>query len=70
MVEHFRSAIRREKRRDYLVDRLILNPIRAVALWFAGILAAMHHGRVNAYLAYALLALLVVWSAMAFLQIS
>jgi hydrogenase-4 component B len=70
VVEHFRSAIRREKRRDYLVDRLILNPIRAAALWFAGILAAMHHGRVNAYLAYALLALLVVWSAMAFLQIS
>jgi hydrogenase-4 component B len=58
--EHFRTAIRREKRRDYLGDKVILRPVKSAALWIANKLAAMHHGRVNAYACYVLLALLVV----------
>jgi hydrogenase-4 component B len=61
VAAHFRTAIRREKRREYPSDRLLLDPIRSAALWLAGRLAAMHHGRINAYVAYALLALLIVW---------
>jgi hydrogenase-4 component B len=60
VAEHFRTAIRREKRRDYLGDKLVLFPVKMVALWVARRLAAMHHGRINAYAAYVLLALLVV----------
>ena len=59
VAEHFRAAIRREKERIHPVDRLVLYPIKSAALWFAGLLAKMHHGRFNAYAAYALLALLV-----------
>jgi hydrogenase-4 component B len=58
--EHFRTAIRREKRRDYLGDKVILLPVKSAALWFARRLAAMHHGRVNAYACYVLMALLAV----------
>jgi len=57
VAKHFRTAIRREKERPYLVDRLV-QPVRSAALWFAHGLAAMHHGRINAYAAYVLLALL------------
>ena len=60
VAEHFRTAIRREKARVYLVDRLVLHPIKSAALWFARGLAVMHHGRINAYAAYVLLALLLV----------
>jgi hydrogenase-4 component B len=60
VAEHFRTAIRREKRRVYLVDKVVLQPVKSAALWFADRLAAMHHGRINAYAAYVLLALLVV----------
>ena len=60
VAEHFRTAIRREKRRVYLVDKVVLQPVKAATLWFASGLAAMHHGRINAYAAYVLLALLVV----------
>jgi hydrogenase-4 component B len=60
VAEHFRTAIRREKRRVYLVDKVVLQPVKAATLWFANGLAAMHHGRINAYAAYVLLALLAV----------
>ncbi len=60
VAQHFRTAIRREKRRVHLVDKLVFQPVKSATLWFAGGLAAMHHGRINAYAAYALLALLVV----------
>jgi hydrogenase-4 component B len=56
--EHFRTGIRREKRRDYLGDKVILFPVKTAAFWLARKLAAMHHGRVNAYACYVLLALL------------
>jgi hydrogenase-4 component B len=58
VAEHFRTAIRREKARVHLVDKLALLPVRTAALWFARSLAAMHHGRINAYAAYVLLAAL------------
>jgi hydrogenase-4 component B len=60
VAQHFRAAIRREKRRVYLVDKLVFQPVKTATLWFARGLAAMHHGRINAYAAYVLLALLVV----------
>jgi hydrogenase-4 component B len=59
VAQHFRAAIRREKERVHLMDKLVLQPVSAAALWFAGRLAAMHHGRFNAYAAYTLLALIV-----------
>jgi len=59
VAEHFRTAIRREKERVHLVDKLVFHPVRTAVMWFAGRLARMHHGRFNAYAAYALLMLLV-----------
>jgi hydrogenase-4 component B len=61
VAEHFRTAIRREKERVHLVDKLVFYPIKSSCLWIARCLAAMHHGRINAYITYALLTLLVVW---------
>ena len=58
VAEHFRTAIRREKARVHLVDKLALRPVRTAAFWLARSLAAMHHGRINAYAAYVLLAVL------------
>jgi hydrogenase-4 component B len=60
VAEHFRNAIRRETEQVHLVDRLVFRPVRTVALEFARVLAAMHHGKINAYVTYALLALLIV----------
>jgi hydrogenase-4 component B len=60
VAEHFRIAIRREKERVHLVERLVFQPTKLAAFWCAGVLAAMHHGRFNAYAAYALLSLLIV----------
>jgi hydrogenase-4 component B len=60
VAEHFRVAIRREKERVHLVEKLVYQPIKLAAFWCAGVLAAMHHGRFNAYAAYALLSLLIV----------
>jgi len=60
VAEHFRTAIRREKERVHLVDKLVFHPVKTAMLWFARVLATMHHGRFNAYAAYALLTLLIV----------
>ena len=59
VAEHFRMAIRREKERVHLVDKLFFRPITTAAMWIAGRLALIHHGRFNAYAAYALLTLLI-----------
>jgi hydrogenase-4 component B len=59
VAEHFRTAIRREKERVHLVDKLVLQPVSSAAMGCARLLAAMHHGRFNAYAAYALMALLI-----------
>jgi hydrogenase-4 component B len=61
VAEHFRTAIRREAEAVHVVDRVVLGPARNLTLGVAHALARMHHGRLNAYLAYALLALLVVF---------
>jgi len=58
VAEHFRNAIRREDERVHLVDRAVSLPVRRVSMALAGRLARMHHGRVNAYAAYVLVALL------------
>ena len=60
VAEHFRMAIRREKERVHMVDRLVFQPVRSATLLFARILAGMHHGRINAYVTYAFVALLIV----------
>jgi hydrogenase-4 component B len=60
VAEHFRMAIRREKERVHLVDKLLFHPVRSATLWLARGLALMHHGRINAYIAYAFAALLIV----------
>jgi hydrogenase-4 component B len=61
VAEHFRNAIRREKERVHLVDRLVFRPVRGLTLLFARMLAIMHHGRINAYVTYALLTLLIAF---------
>jgi hydrogenase-4 component B len=70
VAEHFRTAIRREKERVHLVDKLVFHPVKSAALWFASRLAAMHHGRINAYITYALLTLLIVWIVFSLLPAS
>jgi hydrogenase-4 component B len=64
VAEHFRMAIRREKERVHLVDRLVFQPVRSATLLFARGLAAMHHGRINAYVSYAFVALLIVFAVL------
>jgi hypothetical protein len=60
VAEHFRLAIRREKEQVHLVDAILLKPATSAARWLARGLASMHHGRINAYAAYVLIALLLV----------
>jgi len=62
VAEHFRNAIRREKERVHPVDRLVFQPVRSMTLLFARALAVMHDGRINAYVTYAFLALLIVFA--------
>jgi len=60
VAEHFRTAIRRHRQEVHIVDRCVIAPLRYGALKIANSLAAMHHGRLNAYVAYSLLTLLLV----------
>jgi len=55
------ATVSRVKERVHLVDKLVFHPVKSAALWFARALAAMHHGRINAYITYAFLTLLIVW---------
>ncbi|MGH9353285.1 MAG: hypothetical protein ACRD2G_14185, partial [Terriglobia bacterium] len=57
---HFRTAIRRRRNETHLVERLFLHPIGAGMGWLAGILAGMHHGRLNAYTGYVVGFLIVI----------
>ncbi len=59
VAEHFRSAIRRTRQENHVLDRLVLNPIADGALWVANGFARMHHGFLNAYVVYGLSALIV-----------
>jgi len=66
VAEHFREAIRRDAATVYVVDRLVLTPSKRGALAVARTLARLHHGRLNAYLAYLLIALVLVLAIFAF----
>jgi hypothetical protein len=68
VAEHFRTAIHRQSETVHIVDRLVLEPGRELALRVARALARMHHGRLNAYVAYVLgflVILLCLFQAMA-----
>jgi hydrogenase-4 component B len=56
---HFRSAIMRKREQVHLLDKLVFHPVKTLALLCAHLLAAMHHGRFNAYATYAFLSLLI-----------
>ena len=57
--QHFRSAIRRSRDDVFLADRISNIPLTRAALAAASFFAKMHHGRLSAYVAYALLTLIV-----------
>jgi hydrogenase-4 component B len=57
--EHFRSAIRRKREDIFFADRTIMVPMARVTLAIASFLARMHHGRLPAYVGYALATLIV-----------
>ena len=59
VAEHFRTAIRQTRVEVYLTDRAFLRPILGGASYSAHLLARMHHGRLNAYVAYVLATLLI-----------
>ncbi|MDA8108057.1 MAG: hypothetical protein M0015_05440, partial [Betaproteobacteria bacterium] len=56
VAEHFRNAIRRERAAEYIGDRVAIRPASNALMRLALGLARMHHGRINAYAAYVLLA--------------
>jgi hydrogenase-4 component B len=58
IARHFRGAIRRKRVDVNMVDRLVMRPAKDWAMKLANALARMHHGRINTYSAYVLLALL------------
>jgi hydrogenase-4 component B len=57
---HFRTAIRRTRDETYLIDRVFFHPVGDAIIWLARLLAGMHHGRLNAYVAYTLSFLLII----------
>ncbi|HTU32226.1 MAG TPA: proton-conducting transporter membrane subunit [Candidatus Acidoferrum sp.] len=57
---HFRTAILRRREEEHLVDRLFFHPVGDAISRFARVLAGMHHGKLNAYVAYTLLFLLLI----------
>ncbi len=57
---HFRTRITRMLEEVHIVDRIVLQPISRRTQQIAQRLAAMHHGRLNAYSAYILGTLLIV----------
>jgi hydrogenase-4 component B len=60
IYEHFRSAIRRKREDVFWADRILSVPIERVTLRIAAFFARMHHGRLPAYVGYALGTLLLV----------
>jgi hydrogenase-4 component B len=57
---HFRTAIRRRQKNVYFADSLFFLPLGEAVNWLAKLFAGMHHGRLNAYVAYSLGFLLIV----------
>ncbi len=62
VAEHFRTAIRQTRVEVYLTDRALLQPVLGGASRIAHLLARMHHGRLNAYVAYVLATMLAVFA--------
>jgi hydrogenase-4 component B len=58
VAEHFRTAITRTVEESYALDRWLGAPLAGAATQLARWLAGMHHGRLNAYVAYALVSVL------------
>jgi len=54
----FREAIRRYQQEDHVIDRFVLNRLATCARRIADQLARIHHGRLNLYVTYGLIALL------------
>jgi hydrogenase-4 component B len=57
VATHFRAAIRRQREEIHVLDRYVIVPLACGTTRIANALAALHHGRLNAYVAYALLTL-------------
>lgn len=57
VAEHFRTAIKRIHHETHPVDRFVFGFVAAGVGHTARLLARMHHGRLNAYVAYVLLTL-------------
>ena len=57
---HFRTAILRRREETHLVDRLFFHPVGDAISWCARLLAGMHHGRLNAYIAYTIAFLMII----------
>ena len=58
VAQHFRTAIRRTVEDSYALDRWLFVPLGGAAARVAHLLARMHHGRLNAYVTYAVLCIL------------
>ncbi len=54
----FRVRIERQPQEIYVVDRLVSGPVWRATRWIAGVLANLHHGRLNLYITYAFIVLL------------
>ena len=63
--EHFRSAIRRRGKICSFSERLVSEPLTRAVRRTAALLARMHHGRLSAYVGYALGTLLVALAIVA-----
>ncbi len=66
--EHFRAAILREREDVFLADRLLSAPIATAVRRAASFFAKMHHGRLSAYVGYALGTLLVALAVVAMMN--
>ncbi|HEY7307294.1 MAG TPA: proton-conducting transporter membrane subunit [Bryobacteraceae bacterium] len=56
--EHFRTAIRRQRRDLHILEWLVFKPLASSTAAIANACARMHSGRLNAYVAYVLITLL------------
>lgn len=67
--EHFRAAIKRARESTFLADRIVTVPTVAFVRRLAMSLARLHHGRLSAYVGYALATLLILLGVAASLRI-
>ncbi len=62
LASHFHTAVRRDVRESYVMDRLVFYPASKAVVRISGVLARIHHGKINVYIVYAFVTLLVVVS--------